>query len=170
MGRINTPPVGLQSLLGNTNFGDNPSDLSEVVAPTLEFFAFMAQQKVHFERNAGSLAGQGFATQIVIPDGEIWALLGVNGFVNFNAAGDEIQYQINIRDAPNIPVVDPQHVLAHTPVVTATNALEPLQLVYEPNHLWWLQPGTRLQLNVNEATSGVAVSYTLRAMYYKLTA
>lgn len=73
MSRINRVPFGLQDLLGSTNFGDNPSELAPVVAPTLDLNLWLASERR--EATYGNLVAgtsDGVGGQLVVPEGEMW--------------------------------------------------------------------------------------------------
>lgn len=73
MSRINRVPLGLQDLLGSQNFGDNPSELGSVVAPTLDMTNFLRAERRWFaQASAFAIAVDGQVTAIQVPQGEIW--------------------------------------------------------------------------------------------------
>lgn len=88
MSRINTVPRGLQAFLGNTNFGDNPSEMHRIASGTVELSRFLITDKVRTWASAPSAVNAGgtiFATQTV-PLNECWFVLG-GGFRAVNTVG-----------------------------------------------------------------------------------
>ena len=168
MGRINTVPGGFQSLLGSTNFGDNPSNMAEVVAPTLDMFAFLAQHKVYFGRTSNSTAAPAVVTTLTVPDNEIWGVIQAHASCNTNGVGDDVQFDIRLRYAPNIPVVDPNFQVAESDFVTSTIVSQPIRLIWKPNQIFWVQPGTSIAISANTYNAAGAASFPLKVMYYKL--
>lgn len=79
MSRINTVPKGLQSFLGNTNFGDNPSELSEVAAPVVQLNPFLQVDQMRARSSAAitTVNSPGNAIeQFAVPQNKIWFVLG----------------------------------------------------------------------------------------------
>ncbi len=77
MTQITRVPFGLQDFLGSKNFGDNPSDLSGVVAPILNLWPFLSMERRAHVITAGAVnvAGSTSGQQIdfwIVPDGELW--------------------------------------------------------------------------------------------------
>ena len=171
MGRINTTPGGLQSLLGSTNFGDNPSDLAVVTAPTLEQFQFLAQQKVYFARNTSTLASRGSAVQVTVAEGEIWKpiaiMMALNGNIN---VGTQVRMTLQIFRAPNAITADPACAIHSTDLLTSTIAGEIMTEPFTWPDAPWLQSGTGIRLHLDEYVPGGAGndSFEVQAMYYKL--
>lgn len=97
MSRINRVPAGLQSLLDSQNFGDNPSELSQVTAPTLELDKFLTKTLVRGTSDAGLQSNIGDLRGVTVPEGELWELLNISArFVNTNAAGARAATRIEL--------------------------------------------------------------------------
>lgn len=78
MSQINRPPIGLQSLLGSKNFGQNPSELAQQVVPTVDLYPFWASQQLRFNRDTvTAVAGQGSVVETTLPQDETWGILSV---------------------------------------------------------------------------------------------
>lgn len=101
MSRINRVPVGLQSLLGASNFGDNPSELSQVTAPVLDLLPYLAAERVSLEREQANLTAQFQVVDLVVPEGELWLPLQISGGV-YAATQTAAKYQFSV-DLRNIP-------------------------------------------------------------------
>ena len=171
MGRINTVPGGLQSLLGSTNFGDNPSDLAVVTAPVLEQFPFLAQQKVYFARNVATLASRGSAVQVTVEEGEIWKPIAVQMSLNGNInIGTDVRMTCQIFRAPNAITTDPAFAIHSTGLLTSTVVGEIMTEPFRWPDSPWLQSGTGIRLHLDEYVPGGAGndSFEIQAMYYKL--
>lgn len=92
MSRINRVPQGFQSLLASQNFGDNPSELSEVAAPVLELDKFLSKTLIRRTTASASASAIGAALDITIPEGQLWEPLNwwVGANNQFNAGGQAV--------------------------------------------------------------------------------
>ena len=89
MGRINTVPKGLQAYLGNTNFGDNPTELGAVAAAIVDLDKFLRADKMRAYVSpvlAGVSVGRTQVARIEVPENELWFLTSV-GFTGARSAG-----------------------------------------------------------------------------------
>lgn len=99
MGRINQVPRGLQFLLGNTNFGDNPSELNDITGPTLEQFPFLGQTLLDFRKENATINSRGDLISIEVPEGEMWMPLAMSWLVpGVNEVGTQISVRLELRD------------------------------------------------------------------------
>lgn len=97
MSRINRVPFGLQDLLGSQNFGDNPSELSSVVAPVLDMLPFLSAERYSYSYQSGNISNNGaMASGISVPDGEIWYVTGVGFGIKPNSGLPGGAYGISI--------------------------------------------------------------------------
>jgi len=79
MSKINTLPKGLQSFLGNTSQGVNPSDLSPGVDPSFDMYPFWASDKIKGAFvNANTVGVIGQNLNLAVPEGEVWQLIAVS--------------------------------------------------------------------------------------------
>lgn len=77
--RINTPPKGLQNLLGNINQGINPSNLSQEVYGVTDLYPHWTANKLDVAFATAEVAGvTGQGVGIAIPEGEIWQPLALS--------------------------------------------------------------------------------------------
>ena len=107
MSRINRVPFGLQDLLGSQNFGDNPSELSRVVAPTLEMTPFLTAERTSYVHTSASKSTNGQIVAQVVPDGEIWYLVGCGVSVIPTSGTPSSAYGCNIGvDMSDLPSSD----------------------------------------------------------------
>ena len=81
MSRINRPPIGLQYVMGNTNFGDNPSELSGITAPVVDLMPFFGVELIDFEYNSANVSSGAGATRIEVPENELWLVKQIVGFI-----------------------------------------------------------------------------------------
>lgn len=73
MTQVTRVPFGLQDLLGTKSFGENPSDLSQTIAPTLDLTAFLKAERRAFQlQSSVQLFGNGQAGVFTIPTGQLW--------------------------------------------------------------------------------------------------
>lgn len=96
MSQITRVPFGLQSLLGSKNFGDNPAELGQVVAPILDMFPFFAAERRTWHQDVGIVVNDnGVVNTITVPTGELWLVdsLGASVQMTGSPAGD---FGINI--------------------------------------------------------------------------
>lgn len=92
MSQINRVPWGLQYLLGSKNFGKNPAQLAESVAPVLDMSPHLAYETLATETDyQAGLTTEGEYAEIVVPDNEAWQLLVVAGNVQ-QAAYNELWF------------------------------------------------------------------------------
>ena len=93
MSRINTVPRGLQSFLGNTNMGDNPSELSPVAAGVVNLERFLAIDRMRSISSGGTVipAGSGRADvfSITVPDNKLWMLVHVGMHIDKAGGGGQ---------------------------------------------------------------------------------
>lgn len=106
--RINTPPRGLQSFLGSQNFGDNPSDLSQIVQPVLSVFPFYLGEKLErFYSAEITFTTETSQTITTVPDGKLWYVLRCGPAMRFNGAGaptnEQVTAHIGMDDIPLRP-------------------------------------------------------------------
>lgn len=128
MGRINTVPRGLQSFLGNSNFGDNPAEMSGVAAPTVAIDRFLEVDQTRSYVSAAVLvaAGNAQVDRIVVPDNELWWVLHTGFFASRTAGAGTGQIEA-ISRVDNYPGIETggspgQFVtIGHFPMITWNN-------------------------------------------------
>lgn len=64
MSKINTPPIGLQQLLGSQNFGDNPDDLLQQVRSVVDLIPFWGAQHMEVSRTEGGRSDEGIISSV----------------------------------------------------------------------------------------------------------
>lgn len=170
MSQINRVPFGLQDLLGSKNFGTNPSQLGQVVTPTLELWDFLK-----YERRARVISAGGFATAVtqqielfVIPDTEIWLVEQVGCTIAKTGAmnvGDQIHLTalaINLPDSDNPGVNHPLADLGSYTAATA-NPITAISRTYEFASPVVFGPGDAISFFSN-AVVAAAGSWSVRSM------
>lgn len=103
MSRINRVPRGFQAFLGNTNFGDNPSELAPEVRATVDISEFYAPDAFNVGSSGNNVVNaSGSVVTWDVPPGEIWFLWG-GGFAvsqQSGSIGDEIVLQLQVTGMP----------------------------------------------------------------------
>ena len=171
MGRINTLPYGLQSLLGNTNFGDNPSDLSQVTAPVIGLDHNFEAFRIDYARNTGSINSSGDFVATVIPAGEAWIPIAIAPTLNGEVAGDIAKINVEIWEAPGLPFAGSVGQPIGAGRLELESAGAEATYVTAPPWRFILQPGTEIRAVVDDFVSAGGTgtkSLALRTMYVKL--
>lgn len=104
MSRINRVPFGLQHLLDSQNLGNNPSDLSEVVAGTIDVEKFLNSTLTRVDNTSNVATGIGTTLGHTVPTNEIWEPINwhLEGQNNFNAGGSA-----RFKGYVAVPSIDP---------------------------------------------------------------
>ena len=99
MGIVNRTTAGLLSLLDSQTQGDTPSNLGDVIAPTVDTTAFLLAS-ARYEQLSLSTAAvliPGEYNQFTVPAGQVWAILSV-GCQWFNGdVGQTSRYGLFLR-------------------------------------------------------------------------
>lgn len=173
MSKINRPPIGLQYALGNTNFGDNPSELSGVTAPVMDLWPFLGVELIDFEYNNTTVTSTANRVEITCPENELWFVTHLcAAATSFPNAGDSVSYTLSLRNpirkntgiAPNT-----DQVLKVGPIFTATAVADDYGVDLSFNPPLVVQSGVSLQARPGAlvlATTGVSMS--LYATLYRL--
>ena len=102
MSLVNTPPFGLQDLLGSRNFGKNPSELVETIQPTIDMLPYLDYDNFRIESISGSVNIIGASVTIEIPDSEIWNVVSVSAsYLNAFAAGASARIRVSVDGERN---------------------------------------------------------------------
>lgn len=83
-GTINTLPIGLLGFLGLKNGGNYPRAMGEELQPAFELSSLYFGANQRTVRLSGNIAAIGFTPLGTVPQGEYWALTGLQ--LNSNAA------------------------------------------------------------------------------------
>lgn len=173
MGRINTPPYGLQYLLGSTNFGDNPSELGDATLPTLEQFKFLGARNIHYARTSVTFTARNQTIPINIPTNEAWEMISVAvGVFGFNDIASEMRLRVDIRNQPNAAGANIGMPVFETGILTpgaSGNIGDVLGETFAFPTTYILQPGSSLFLRDVVARFGATGQETceIQIMYYR---
>lgn len=115
MSQINRVPQGLQDLLGSKNFGDNPAELSQVVAPTTDLSKFYeAERRSWFQPITSiNMTAEGAITSLAVPEGQLWFVQAigtrwsVQGIAPATPMGFRVGCQLVDPQNANVPGEDP---------------------------------------------------------------
>ena len=165
MSRINTPPIGLQDLLGSKNFGDNPSDLLEQVRPVVDLLPFWGTQKLKFAAESATTAGAGSVVELDVPENENWAILSAHFQRTLLSAGEGTRMVIAWSNSAFGTTVWP---LAATAIEDPKAGRAELDLIYQPANLWLLPAGSQLRGIINSSDIA-STDYILSAIYYAVS-
>lgn len=165
MSRITSLPAALQSLLGSTNFGDNPNELLTAVRATIEQLPFLG---TYFRRStfvATTASSSGNFNEIAVPLGEAWMpLFAFAGCINNLAAGQQGKHVIRVSEnGAAMP-------LAIGELQTATDVSETLGVTWQPETPQIWIGGTLVQGH-DEVVVDLGSNYTTRMSltYYKFS-
>jgi hypothetical protein len=159
VGAINRVPSGLLSLLDGQNLGDNPSELAQVIQPTLDLFHFFtASRGLSLELVTESFlaAAVGFKAILQVPMGELWIVEAFSGQIQAAAPGNSYwSPALAVASNPAAPVI---------PLWTGAGVSVPSQMPYIkqatlPNELF-LPPGTQLGCYLWDTTA-IALGFTV---------
>lgn len=168
MSQINRPPIGLQSLLGSKNFGQNPSDLSQQVLPTVDLFPFWATQQLRFAKEEQTTAGGDNApvVSIQVPEGETWAVISATMERKLTLSTTNIGMNIAIDDGLTGANWFTVAAMDEPLVVTMTN-IDRVFVNWTPPILFWLPSGYAIR-GINQSDPAEVADYALDLVYYKL--
>lgn len=164
MSQINRPPIGLQFLLGSKNFGENPSDLSQQVIPTLDQLTFFASETLQIRKITATSAGQGLIINEIVPLGEAWIILSAAFGVEILATGDDNNMDVVLTDGA---AGTTSFVVANTISVNPNAVVGSLRTVWTPPQPF-LVPGSFGIGGEVAATNLASKDYELDLVYYKL--
>lgn len=163
MSKINTPPVGLQSLLGSQSFGDNPNDLLEQVRPIVDLTPFWGSNKLEVQWSSGNRAAPGNITSFAYDANFTRMLLGVSIYAPTPTAGT-FRTAAYLNKANGLP--SNQIHLIHTD--------DPVTIIANDEYGWsfWLpqpvllEPGIGLLFRSLQQTANATFNCT--AIFYRL--
>lgn len=123
MSTINRVPVGLQSLLDSKTLGENPSDLGQVVSPTIDLTTFLLSGRGLniSDETTLAVAADTNAGIIEVPLGKIWIIYCVSATSTALTAGATIEASPRIDKI--LGDVNATQVLASEPQFGTTYAI-----------------------------------------------
>lgn len=165
MARISRVPFGLQDLLGSTQFGDNPSDFSTEIRPTLDLFRFLASDSI-FHNTQNVTNAPLLNLREVVPTGEIWFPLFASMNGRSVVGGDVMDFAIFFDDfrgaGSTIPI--------GSQTFTTAAALERFTFFVQFEHLFAMPTGTAIFGNTGNLTTANAGATFFDVTYYKFSA
>ncbi len=158
MTQITRVPIGLQDFLGTQAFGQNPNQLAQTVAPTLDIDRFIGIRKANWASAEVTAFSAPTEAIIAIPNNEVWILQGVGARIGSLGLteGDSLRLSVvqqNVTQSDN--PADRHPVGPITEFSSASDQSSNYQL-NDLNDYVGL-PGSRLEFRfraVNIATSG----------------
>lgn len=157
-GPIQRIPPGFLGFLQLKNFGKNPSELPDVLTPTLGMFDWYMQANAESRFSSWSLAtnatgpviiGSFANTNLLVPNTEIWFVIAANvGLQTLPAANDTCSLKLGYFDRNlggffGAPGPDEQCLL-----VGGTSDVRP----FFRSHNFWVPPGGYISAWVEQAT------------------
>lgn len=165
MSRINRTPGGLQTLLGSQNFGDNPSELGPVVAPTLDLLPFYGSEVLRSQYIQGTRASEGEVARTAL--GGRVAVIGASARIVAGVVGaGYVQFSIGLT---KVSGEDPSK-----PVFLATSENQTIALGDTPAFGMTfpfpliIESGVQVLANF-DAVNGGNFTVELGVLYYDLT-
>ena len=164
--KVNTPPKGLQSLLGNVNQGLNPHELAHAVSPSVDLFPHWAIDKMKVNSATSSYApGPGTGQTITVPAGELWMPISIAGSFSMLIA-QEYEFTLGIID-PAASMATTIAVARTDAACRATNQLLRVGVVLPER--FFVPAGWGFRQEFSWATSATPRSSTLNVQYIKVT-
>lgn len=168
MSKINTTPVGLQDFLGSKNFGRNPSELGQVVSPSLDLKPFLGVYEQRLARATDLRTGVGVCCSLTVPEGEAWYLIAVSARIDGAVAAANYRLAITLESPIGGIPTGIGMPLAEAGTGVNLVAGDLFGVVYRPSEPQILNSGTILNLHYYKNV-GVNQSGSLFAWYYALT-
>lgn len=163
MSKINTPPIGLQSLLGSQSFGDNPSDLLQQVRPAIDLLPFWGSTKLECQWSAGNRSAPGNITSFAYDANFARMLVGVAIYAGTPTAGtyQSAAYLSKINELPSNQI----H-LIHSDEPTVVPASSEYGWSFWMPQPLILEPGIGISFRTLQQTANATLNCT--AIYYRL--
>jgi hypothetical protein len=170
MSQINRPPIGLQSLLGSQNFGENPSNLLQDVTSQLDLLPFYGAYLQKDVREIGNLIGRGNAVNITVPEGELWLPIVVSGgLIGQIGSTSNIRLAITVEGIPGgFPAPGSGVCVAQQRSAVSSVVGDSCRIVWTPNPPLLLLPGYNLTLDVDKNASAGNENFEFNVWYYDL--
>ena len=99
LSKVNTPPVGLQDLLGNVNQGVNPHDLDHKISPGVDLYPHYTSNRLEIATASAEVAGiTGQGVGIPIPEGQIWQPIALSAEYELQGTNaDDTQFSVGVQ-------------------------------------------------------------------------
>ena len=165
MSQINTPPFGLQSLLGSKNFGDNPGELLQEVRPMVDLLPFWGSQFFKALQVTATSAGQGVLVSTQVPEGKNWMIISATAGMEVLSSGDDLTSWVAVDPSPN---GSESHVVASFSIINPNTPGSPVYATWQPPFPFLLPSGYVLQGGVWSANL-TPRDVSLDVLYYELS-
>lgn len=170
MSKINQPPFGLQSLFGSKNFGDNPSELSQVVGTGVDLLPFIAAERIDYRRATVLTQARGDTVDIKVPLGELWMLLNANfSLPGATSIGTKWAGTIELFEQPKSAFPVSPFVLEYGPEFTVATIGDGSGFAYEPGELNLIWSDTIIRGRLIVLVPGAALdeAFELNLQFYR---
>lgn len=161
MSTINRVPWGLQDVLGNTNFGDNPSVLAKTTVPTYRIDRHLKFELLTNAVASGALTNTTDTIDITVPDGEVWELIQVSSRVSGVATTELYQLTILLTALNS----SNDHFVATTRKTDSTQIGS--AAIWNPPDQPLIGGGTVLKSRFFQAVGLASLTVTMSALYYR---
>lgn len=99
LSKVNTPPIGLQNLLGNVNQGVNPHELDQIITPSVDLYPHWATNKIRAAFETAEVAGAvGQGLGISVPEGELWQVIAAECAYETVSATTDTSISVGVMD------------------------------------------------------------------------
>ena len=99
MSKVNTPPIGLQTLLGSQSFGENPDELLKEIRGAVDLQPYLQYNKITCRNSLGARATPGLMSSISFSNP--WMPLLVSQRMVGAAGGGDIAMALRLTNLPN---------------------------------------------------------------------
>lgn len=165
MSRIGKAPAGFQDLLGSVNFGDNPSDLSNVAQAIVEMYPFLASTNLVRAAATTVAAGPTAEAFLEVPQGEIWFVRFIASSMVAANVGDAFSLQVGLSEVTGSSIIN----LATSARFTAAVAAQRFQVSYTPSQLLPLTNSQNVRAAVENLSPVTGQIIAVHALYDRFT-
>lgn len=155
MAQINRIAKGFLDLVGAQTGGRNPSDSSDLVAPTIDMTPFYHSDKFGIVSHSITPAALGPQTALVVPSNEAWMLYGIGWSQLILNAADRAKYTVGLGSLPNSnPSADGgQPIWEFDRIATGLATPQSLAAAVQFPVPFPLQPGARFSISLTVAAN-----------------
>ncbi len=169
MGKLNRTPEGFLDWTGQRVGGRYPTEISDVVAPTVDVSDFLGGRLIAAEQGSFATSAVGDSVTLTVPQNENWLLFGVSCFFISTAGVDDVRWQIVLTNLPGSS--SPANII---PIQAPFDTAPGLNViaVNGPPALYFarpipLSPGCQIVYTIVQ-TNAVGNAWTAHAGVYKL--
>ena len=169
MGRIQRYAEGFLSLVGNKVGGREPTELSDVVLPTVDMTQLLLGRTLATEGGIGLAMGVGDTITIEVPDNEVWLLHQVSYEYAATTNTDRANGKFYLTHLPQSSDPINEIIIAawDSPVNAAANVHEKQRSQYFATP-WVLTAGVDIVFEMTDETTNPTVA--AKVGFYRLTA